>query len=64
MDKYLLIRHEWWMEHKRWSHKVVEVSSQRDLDKEIALYEKEVSTQFNHATCLAIKIGDIDVNQK
>lgn len=55
MKRYLLVRHEWWMHHKRWSHKVIEANNQRDADGEAALFEKEVSGPFNHASCIALE---------
>jgi hypothetical protein len=53
--KFLLVRHEWWMAHKGWTYKTIEADSQRAADGEAALFEKEVSGQFNHVNCIAIK---------
>jgi len=57
MKKFLIVYHEWWMEHKSFQHEIIERESQSLAEQYANAKAYKKSTQFNHCTSYVIELS-------
>lgn len=62
-QNWVIVIHEWWMQHKQWTHEFITDETRKAAEAYAAKAQLDRERKFNHCTAVAIPLPDLIVVQ-